>query len=161
MPTTVQRVTPDRIMQMAHGFWPAAIISSAAGYDFFTHIAHGRDTVDAVASAAATDPRATRMVLDSLVSLEFLTKRDGPYALTPDTDAFLVRDRPTSIVDMIAEHPPLMWDDWGRLRETLKTGRPVKAVDDQASGGEFFPRLIRMIMSLRTIDDRKYDDRKY
>ena len=32
MQTAVQSLTPDRIMQMAHGFWPAAIISSAAAY---------------------------------------------------------------------------------------------------------------------------------
>jgi 2-polyprenyl-3-methyl-5-hydroxy-6-metoxy-1,4-benzoquinol methylase len=148
MQTTVQQMTPDRIMQMAHGFWPAAIISSAAAYDFFTHIAQGRNTVDAIASAAGTDRRGTRMVLDSLVSLEFLTKEDGRYALTPESDAFLVRDRPASILEMVAEHPALMWDDWGKLREALKTGRPVKTVDDTASGNEFFPKLIRMIMSL-------------
>jgi SAM-dependent methyltransferase len=148
MPTTVQ-ITPDRIMQMSHGFWPAAIISSAAAYDFFTHIAHGHDTADAVASAAGTDPRGTRMVLDALVALEFLTKQqDARYALTPESDTFLVRDRRTSIAEMIAGHPPLMWDDWGRLREALKTGRPVRTVDDAESGGEFFPKLIRMIMSL-------------
>ena len=49
---------------------------------------------------------------------------------------------------MIAGYPPLMWDDWGRLREALKTGRPVSVVDDAASSGEFFAKLIRMIMSL-------------
>src|SRR5438093_1202839 len=148
MQTTVQ-VTPDRIMQMAHGFWPASIISSAAAFDFFTHIAHGHDTADRVASAAGTDPRGTRMVLDALVALEFLTKRQGGrYALTPESDAFLVRDHRASIVEMIAEHPPLMWDNWGRLREALKTGRPVSVVDDAASSGEFFAKLIRMIMSL-------------
>lgn len=91
-------------------------------YDFFTHIAHGHDTAAAVASAAGADPRGTRMILDSLVALEFLTKQDGRYGLTPDTDAFLVRDRPASMVEMIAGHPPLMWDDWGRLRDALKTG---------------------------------------
>jgi 3-hydroxy-5-methyl-1-naphthoate 3-O-methyltransferase len=148
MQTVVQQVTPDRIMQMAHGFWPAAIVSSATSYDFFTHIAHGQDTVEAVAKAAGTDPRATRMVLDSLVSLELLTKENGRYGLTPDTDAFLVRDRKTSIAEMIAEHPPLMWNDWGQLRESLKTGRPVKTIDEPAAGGEFFPKLVRMIMSL-------------
>jgi SAM-dependent methyltransferase len=148
MQTAVQSLTPDRIMQMAHGFWPAAIISSAAAYDFFTHVALGRNTVEALAAAAGTDPRGTRMVLDSLVALEFLTKQDGRYALTPESDAFLVRDRPTSILEMIAEHPALMWNDWGKLREALKTGKPVTTVDDLEAGNEFFPRLIRMIMSL-------------
>ena len=147
MQTTVQ-VGPDRIMQLAHGLWPASIVSSAAAYDFFTHIARGYDTADAVASAAGTDPRGTRMVLDALVALELLTKLNGRYALSPDTEAFLVRDRPTSIVDMVANHPPLMWEDWGRLREALKTGRPVRTVDDPIGSGEFFPKLIRMIMSL-------------
>jgi SAM-dependent methyltransferase len=145
---TTASVTPDRIMQISHGLWPAAIVSSAAAYDFFTHIAHGHATADAVAAAAGTDRRGTRMVLDSLVALELLTKQGGRYALAPDADAFLVRDRQTSIADMVAEHPRLMWDDWGQLREALKTGRPVKSVDDEKSGGEFFPKLVRMIMSL-------------
>ncbi|MGH9163356.1 MAG: methyltransferase [Vicinamibacteraceae bacterium] len=135
-------------MQLAHGLWPAAIISSAAAYDFFTHIARGHTTAAAIASAAGTDPRGTRMVLDSLVALEFLTKRNDQYSLTAESDTFLVRDRRTSIVEMIAEHPPLMWEDWGRLREALKTGRPVTAVDNVGAGSEFFPKLIRMIMSL-------------
>src|SRR5436190_21443167 len=99
MQTTVQ-LTPDRIMQMAHGFWPAAIISSAAAFDFFTHSAHGHDTAGAVASAADTDPRATRMVLDARVGLEFLAKQPcGLYTLPPERDSFLVRDRRTSIVE--------------------------------------------------------------
>lgn len=148
MQTTVQQVTPDRIMQLAHGFWPAAIVSSAASYDFFTHIARGHDTAATVAAAAGTDPRATRMVLDSLVALELLTKRNGRYALAPDADAYLVRERPASIVEMTAGHPALLWDDWGRLREALKTGHPVTAIDETSSGGVFFPRLIRMIMPL-------------
>jgi 2-polyprenyl-3-methyl-5-hydroxy-6-metoxy-1,4-benzoquinol methylase len=88
------------------------------------------------------------MVLDSLVALEFLTKQGDRYSLTPESAAFLVRDRETSIAEMIAEHPRLMWDDWGHLREALKTGRPVKTVGDAKSGNEFFPKLIRMIMSL-------------
>jgi hypothetical protein len=61
---------------------------------------------------------------------------------------FLVRGRETTIVDMIAEHPPLMWSDWGRLREALETGQPVTTVDDASAGSEFFPKLVRMIMSL-------------
>jgi 2-polyprenyl-3-methyl-5-hydroxy-6-metoxy-1,4-benzoquinol methylase len=143
-----QHVTPDRIMQTAHGFWPAAIISNAAAYDFFTHIAQGRTTAAEVASAAGTDPRGTRMVLDSLVALQFLSKSDGRYALVPESDMFLVRGRETSIVEVIGEHPPLMWGDWGRLGEALKTGQPVTTVDDASAGNEFFPKLIRMIMSL-------------
>ncbi len=148
MAATVGRVTPDRIMQMVHAFWPAQILSSAAACDFFTQIAHGHQTADAVATAAGTDPRATRMVLDSLVALEILRKDAGRYSLAPDTDAFLVRDRPHSIIEMIAEHPPLLWEDWGKLRESLKTGRPVRQVGEITTGGEFFPKLIRMIMSL-------------
>jgi 2-polyprenyl-3-methyl-5-hydroxy-6-metoxy-1,4-benzoquinol methylase len=148
MPTTVQ-VTPDRIMQVSHGFWPASILSSAAACDFFTHIDQGHTTAAAVAAAAHTDPRGTRMVLDALVALEFLTKqKDGTYRLTPESETFLVRSRPTSMAEMVAEHPPLLWDDWGKLREALRTGRPVKTIDESAAAGEFFPRLIRMIMSM-------------
>jgi 2-polyprenyl-3-methyl-5-hydroxy-6-metoxy-1,4-benzoquinol methylase len=143
-----QQLTPDRVMQMAYGFWVTQILSSAAEFDFFSHIASGRRTADDVAAAARTDGRGTRMVLDSLVALQLLTKQNGGYALTAESDAFLVRGRPRSLADLIAQSPTLQWGDWGKLRDALKAGRPVRPLDEVAAGSEFFPKLIRMIMPL-------------
>lgn len=143
-------VTPDRLMALAHGFWVSQVLASAAHYNFFTHISHGARTAEAVAAAAGTDPTGTRVVLDSLAAVEVLLKQDGAYSLAPDAEAFLVEGRPANMSGMIAEHPHLLWDQWGKLREGLKTRPPVKPAEYTEDPGaeSFFAHLIRVIMPL-------------
>ncbi len=142
-------LTPDRLMGIAHGFWASQILASAAHYGFFTLISRGKNTADAIASAAGTDPDGTRMVLDSLVALEILRKQEGAYALTPEAEAFLVNGRPGDISPMIADHPQVLWNEWGRLRDALKRRPKASAEYTEDPGAEgFFARLIRIIMPL-------------
>jgi 2-polyprenyl-3-methyl-5-hydroxy-6-metoxy-1,4-benzoquinol methylase len=141
-------VTPDRIMALGHAFWMSQILSSAAHYDFFTHISHGRRTAADVAAAAGTDPTGTRMVLDALVSAELLRKEDGLYSVTPEAQAFLVTGSPACISPMIAGHPQMLWEDWGHLREALKERRPRSQYVDASQSQRFFSHLIRVIMPL-------------
>ena len=149
MEHAVAPVTPDRVMSLAHGFWVSQIVGAAAHYRFFTHIARGTRTAAAVAGAAGTDPTGTRMVLDSLVAVDLLRKSGDAYTLAPDADAFLVEGRPGNISDMIAEHPRLLWQEWGQFREALKT-RPAAAAEytENPQAEAFFARLIRVIMPL-------------
>ncbi|MGH9408851.1 MAG: methyltransferase [Vicinamibacterales bacterium] len=143
-------VTPDRLMAMAHGFWVSQILASAAHYRFFTHISNGASTAEAVAAAAGTDPAGTRMVLDSLASVDVLRKHDRTYSLAPDADAFLVEGRPADLSAMIADHPMLLWQEWGKLRDALKA-RPHAAMAEYAENADaeaFFGKLIRVIMPL-------------
>jgi ubiquinone/menaquinone biosynthesis C-methylase UbiE len=142
-------LTPDRLMGIAHGFWASQILASAAHYGFFTSIAQGQKTAGAIASAAGTDPDGTRMVLDSLVALEILRRENGGYALTPEAEAFLVSGRPGDLSPMIAEHPQIVWNEWGHLREALKMG-PAKSAEytENPEAEAFFARLIRIIMPM-------------
>jgi 3-hydroxy-5-methyl-1-naphthoate 3-O-methyltransferase len=140
--------TPEKILGITHAFWGSQILSAAARFRFFTHLSQGLRTAEEVARAAGTDPRATRMVLDSLVALGLLTKRDGAYALTPEAGAFLVEGRPGDLSPLVGGQVKLLWDDWGRLDEALKTGKPPHRVDSGDSAAEFFPKLIRSIMPL-------------
>ncbi len=141
-------VTPDRLMAIGHGFWLSQILSVAAHYDFFTLISLGHRTAADVAVQAGTNQTGTRMVLDSLVSVDLLRKEGETYALGPEAEAFLVEGRPGCVAPLLADHPQLLWQDWGRLREELKDHRPKAQFMDQAEAQKFFPRLIRIIMPL-------------
>ncbi len=140
--------TPERILALTHGFWASQIVSTAAECRFFTFIADGHRTAEAVADAAGTDLRGTRMILDALVALQLLFRRNSHYVLAPDAEAFLVDGQPQSLAAFVAGHPPLLWNDWGRLREVVRTGQRAQDVSDSARAQEFFPRLVRMIMPL-------------
>jgi predicted ester cyclase/2-polyprenyl-3-methyl-5-hydroxy-6-metoxy-1,4-benzoquinol methylase len=139
---------PDRLLAMGVGFWAAQILRAAAHYKFFTLIAKRNTTVDAIAGAAKTDARGTRMVLDSLVALDILTKRDDRYGLTPEADAFLVEGRPGDLTAMFEGHTGLTYGDWARLTEALQDPTKVRQYADLDKGAEFFAKLIRSIIPL-------------
>jgi 2-polyprenyl-3-methyl-5-hydroxy-6-metoxy-1,4-benzoquinol methylase len=150
MPDTLPApVSPDRLMALAHGFWVSQVLATAAHYKFFSAMARGHRTASTVAAACGTDPHGTRMLLDSLVATEVLRKRAGEYELSPEADAFLVEGRPGDLSPMIADHPQILWENWGRLREAVKTGpaKPAEYTDDPEAV-RFFAHLIRIIMPL-------------
>src|ERR1051325_200387 len=96
------------------------VLNASLEYDFFTHIHNGLNGYEEIARAAGTDPRATRIVLDGLIALALVAKRQGKYFLTPTSEAFLVRGKPAYMGDF--RHVALaLWDGMGQLKQTLKT----------------------------------------
>ncbi|HEY6893275.1 MAG TPA: methyltransferase [Rhodanobacteraceae bacterium] len=138
----------ERLLAMGTGYWVSQILRAATHYKFFTLIASGHTTADAIARAADTDVRGTRMVLDSLVALDVLTKRGQKYGLTPDADALLVAGRPGDLTGMLDVHVGLTWEDWGHLTEALRDPTKVRQYGNLDAAAEFFPKLIRAILPL-------------
>ena len=139
---------PDRLLAMSTGYWVTQILRASAHYQFCTLITKGHTTAPAIAEAASTDLRGTRMVLDSLVALEVLTKRGDHYGLTAEADAFLVAGRPGDLSPMLEGHSGLTYADWGRLTEALQDPGTLRHYADLEKGAEFFTKLIRAIMPL-------------
>jgi ubiquinone/menaquinone biosynthesis C-methylase UbiE len=131
-PAAAQELTPRPLMRILGDFANSQILDAALEYDFFTLIDKGCATADEVAREAGTDPRATRIVLDSLPALGLLEKRGGNYCLTPTAEVFLVRGRPTYVGDF--RHVALaLWDGMAHLKESLKTGKPFSRLDTGAA----------------------------
>ncbi|HXG50162.1 MAG TPA: methyltransferase [candidate division Zixibacteria bacterium] len=115
-------------MRLLGDFANSQILDAALEYDFFTLISGGRQTAEEVARAAGTDPRATRIVLDSLLALGLMEKREGRYVLPPISETFLVRGKPSYVGDF--RHVALaLWDGMAHLKESLKTGKPFSRMD--------------------------------
>jgi SAM-dependent methyltransferase len=140
--------TPDRLLGLGTAFWVSQIMSAAAHYKFFTLISKGYRTAEAVAKAARTDPRGTRMVLDGLAAVGVIEKgRDG-YALPADTDAFLVEGRPGDLTPMFDVHTKLVWSKWADMTDALTNPEKVRQYVDLDEAQTFFPKLIRAILPL-------------
>jgi ubiquinone/menaquinone biosynthesis C-methylase UbiE len=115
-------------MRILGDFANSQILDAALEYDFFTLIHRGFQTADEVAREAGTDPRATRIVLDSLIASALVEKKDRRYTLLPMSEAFLVRGKPSYIGDF--RHVALaLWEGMAQLRESLKTGKPLSRMD--------------------------------
>jgi ubiquinone/menaquinone biosynthesis C-methylase UbiE len=123
-----QKLSFHPLLRLLADFGNSRILDAALEYDFFTAIHRGHSTYEEIARAAGTDPRATRIVLDSLIALAMVEKRDGRYFLTPISETFLVKDNPRYIGDF--RHVALsLWDGMAHLKETLKTGKPLSRMD--------------------------------
>ncbi len=127
-PRPAPELSPRPLMRILGDFANSQILDASLEYDFFTLIDKGLRSAEEIARRAGTDPRATRIVLDSLPALGLVEKRDSRYFLTPMAEVFLVQGKPTYVGDF--RHVALaLWDGMAHLKESLKTGQPLSRMD--------------------------------
>jgi ubiquinone/menaquinone biosynthesis C-methylase UbiE len=131
----------QKLTQFHLSFAPSRVLTTALQLRVFSHLAAGKATAAAVASAAGASERGTRMLLDALVALDLLGKKDGRYTLTPLAERYLVRESP-DYAGYIMESDAL-WEAWSHLAECVRTGKPCHAVNQPQGAEEFFPVLVR------------------
>jgi ubiquinone/menaquinone biosynthesis C-methylase UbiE len=126
--SAAQELSPRPLMRILGDFANSQILDASLEYDFFSLIHGGFQSAEEIARAAGTDPRATRIVLDSLPALGLVEKRAGKYFLTPTADVFLVQGKASYVGDF--RHVALaLWDGMAHLKESLKTGKPLSRMD--------------------------------
>jgi ubiquinone/menaquinone biosynthesis C-methylase UbiE len=86
--------------------------------DIFTTIAAGCHTLEEIAGKIRTSERGARILLDVLCPLGLLRKVQGVYFLTPTSEAFLVRGKPTCCADAYL----VLWRSRDKLMKALRTG---------------------------------------
>jgi len=116
--------SPERVFGIARGFWQARVLITAVEHDLFTLVARGAETAEQIAEAADTDARATELLLNALVGLALLEKRNGRYSNTPEAQQFLVADSETFVGGAFG-HYNCIWDTWSHLDEVVRTGEPA------------------------------------
>lgn len=130
-------LAPDGLLErvaLASGQVPSALIlqSLCMGYarvtgaavrlGVFEALAAGPRRAEQVAATIGADPTGTAMLLSALNGTGFLSRRDGVYALRPQTRRWLLADGPGSLRDaslFLAD----LWDRWATLEETVRSGR--------------------------------------
>lgn len=129
---------PNALQQLMFAFLKSALLRTAIDLELFTHVAHGRRTAAAIATASGADERGVRIVADALSAIGLLAKSGGEYALTPLTEMMLVKDSPAyaGAFTRITLNPRL-WAAVGRLTETVRTGVPPETIVD-VPGHEFW-----------------------
>jgi 2-polyprenyl-3-methyl-5-hydroxy-6-metoxy-1,4-benzoquinol methylase len=128
-------------MQLQFAMAGTQVLGTACRFEFFTRIHEGKTTAAAIAQAAKTNERGTAMILDALCPFGLISKKDGKYGLTPVSDEFLVKTKPT-YVHFDADH---FWKSWGQLPEVVATGKPLTKVESKEVAEAFFPQLVRAL----------------
>jgi hypothetical protein len=126
---------PGRVMELGLGFWGSKTLLSAIELGAFTELADGPCDGDELATRLGLHPRSASDFLDALVALGMLTREDGVYSNTIETDRFLDRRKPSYVGGMLEMANARLYPFWGSLTDALRTGEPQ---NEARSGGDFF-----------------------
>jgi ubiquinone/menaquinone biosynthesis C-methylase UbiE len=154
-----EEVTSERLQQLGFAYAPPLIISAAVSNKVFDTLENGSKTVEQVSKETGTSVRGLRAIMDALVGLELLNKdRQSRYSLTPESEAFLISNKPGTVAGFFSSILPQLNSRWLRLSEALRDGRPVVAVNQEAEGTEFFSQLVENIIPMSYPGAQKLGD---
>ena len=112
------------VLEDVRGFLKGRVILTAAELDLFTRLDKEQASADNLARGLECDRRCLTRLLDCLVALQLLSKQDGSYQNT-ERGALLSSEHPETELPMVL-HLNGLWESWGGLTETVRTGTNPK-----------------------------------
>ncbi len=154
-----KRPTPERLMQFGFAYAPPIVIGAAASNQVFDTLDGGPKTVAQVSKATGASERGLRILMNALVGLDLLKKdREEKYSLTPESAAFLVSGKPGTLAGFFSMNRVRLMQNWMKLDEIVRTGRPAMAVNQETEGTEFFTQLVENIVPMSYGSAQKLGD---
>ena len=135
------------IAAMAGGHAEARAIQVALKLGLFEALSRGPLDEASLARTIGTDARATGLLANALAALGLLDKNEGDLTLTDSSRRYLLRDSGEYLGGMILFDAAL-WDVWGRLEDSIRSGKPARTPDMFQSTPEETARFIRAMDSL-------------
>ena len=117
--------TQDSLLELARGFQPACVVTAAADLDLFSQLTSQPTEVSSLARTLDVDARGLRILLDALVALELIEKRDTGYSMTEAVKHMLSPGTGTSVLAGV-QHMANCLRSWSQLAHTVKTGKPYE-----------------------------------
>jgi SAM-dependent methyltransferase len=147
LPKADEMVDFTGLMAMAGGHAEARAIQSALKLGLFEALRPKPLNWQHLAAAIHCDGRATMLLANALVALGLLRKIAGEYGLSDSAQKFLLVDSPEYLGGMILFDEAL-WSTWGKLDESIRSGRPSRTPDMYQSTPDETERFIRAMDSL-------------
>lgn len=109
------------IFQLGY-YWETKILLTAVKLDLFSSLDSRSRTSEEVADRLGADERALALLMNALVAMRVLDKDGDSYANTDGARTYLVRQSPQYVGHLLVLHDA-EWDNWGKLEQTIRTGR--------------------------------------
>ena len=119
---------------------------AAMQLELFTPLHNGPMRAEELASTLGVNPVKLSPLLYALVAAELLTKKNGQFANTAETDHFLVKGRP-AYIGGVHELLSLTWGAVWHTAETIRTGQPQDKVDFDTMTEEDLRAMLRGMYS--------------
>jgi ubiquinone/menaquinone biosynthesis C-methylase UbiE len=143
------QVTPERILQMAWGYAAPLVLEAAIRHRVFDALDNGPMSMDELQKATGVSRRGLAAIVNVLVGFNFLAKDPlDNVSLTAESSAFLVTAKPSFQGGIIRHTSEQLLPKWLKLNEVVATGKPVRAVNQEKEGGEFFHEFVSDIFPM-------------
>lgn len=109
----------------------ARTLMVATKLDVFDALADGPSTADNVARRCGTDPTATKLLLDTLVSCRYLTLHGTLYGLADVARTWMLKESPNSLRDATLHRYLDVWV-LGHYEDYVRTGTPLRLHDSMS-----------------------------
>lgn len=154
--STLRLMPPTLITSTLEGSWAIQVLKSAVELGIFESLVDGPLSAALIAKKQALQVEGTKLIADSLVGMNLLDRADlngkvrsteAIYELNMTSQAYLISESPLFMGMYLKQHDELD-KMWRNLRETIRTGQPVMAVNEDAKAEEIFPHLAEAIVPL-------------
>ena len=117
-----KRWTAQEVLDLSRSFQPACVLTAAAALDVFSPLYAEPMKAEALAGKLGTDPRATSILLDALVALQFLSKQGEEYSVPESVAGLMCEQSAENILPMV-RHLANCLRRWAELPKVTQTGK--------------------------------------
>jgi len=142
-------VTPERVLQLSWAFAPPLVIEAAVHHHVFDVLAQQPRTIDELAQATGASIRGLGAIANVLIGLDLLSRDDaGRYALTAESESFLVSDRPGFVGGVFRHVSRQLLPNWLHLSDVVASGKPFRPDGATREPAAFFAEFVEDIFPL-------------
>ena len=142
-------VTPERILQFAWGFAPPLVIDAAVRCRVFDVLAKRKLTLGELAQTTGASSRGLAAIVGVLVGLGLLARDDAErYALTTESEAFLVGGRPGFIGGSFRHACVQLLPNWLHLADIVRGGKPASMDSVGAERAPYFAEFVEALFPM-------------
>ena len=127
---------PERIIDLAYGFWHSKALFAAVELDVFSKLADGPLDLATLTSRTGIHERGAREFFDALVALGLLDRdAAGRYSNVPESDRYLVRGNANYLGGLLEHLDTRHYQNWTKLVQALVSGKPQSALGTESYAG--------------------------
>jgi len=113
------------LLEISGFYWKTAALHAAVKLDIFTLVGDRQRNAEQISRELEAHQRGVERLLDAMVAMELLVKKDGLYANSPSSQKFLSKNSAQYIGHIMMHHHHLV-ESWSKLDQAVQSGLPVR-----------------------------------
>lgn len=150
----------EHTLEIGYSFFKSKVLLTATRLDVFNIIGEKGMSAGDIAAKLHSNTEATETFLDAIVSLDLLRKDNCLFYNTEEGREIFIKGKERYIGDIVVLQD-IMWDAWGRLNESIISGKPARKPDmfqeDRGETRNFISAMHNTAMSVAPILSKEID----